>query len=60
MKDRSKKMTGVEQHPYRAVAQALEVIPRTLLQNCGAQTIRVITKLRVSFIIFRRKSLISC
>jgi len=46
MKDRSKKMTGVEQHPYRAVAQALEVIPRTLLQNCGAQTIRVITKLR--------------
>ncbi|OXB75057.1 UNVERIFIED_CONTAM: hypothetical protein H355_015418 [Colinus virginianus] len=39
-------MTGVEQWPYRAVAQALEVIPRTLIQNCGASTIRVLTSLR--------------
>ena len=41
-------MTGVDQWPYRAVADALEVIPRTLIQNCGASTIRTITALRVS------------
>lgn len=45
--ERSRSMTGVEQWPYRAVAQALEVIPRTLIQNCGASTIRVLTSLRV-------------
>lgn len=44
--EKSKTMTGVEQWPYRAVAQALEVIPRTLIQNCGASTIRVLTSLR--------------
>ncbi|XP_006641790.1 T-complex protein 1 subunit gamma [Lepisosteus oculatus] len=44
--ERAKSMTGVEQWPYRAVAQALEVIPRTLIQNCGASTIRVLTSLR--------------
>ncbi|XP_015672107.1 T-complex protein 1 subunit gamma [Protobothrops mucrosquamatus] len=44
--EKSKVMTGVEQWPYRAVAQALEVIPRTLIQNCGASTIRVLTSLR--------------
>uniref|UniRef100_A0A8C7S681 T-complex protein 1 subunit gamma n=1 Tax=Oncorhynchus mykiss TaxID=8022 RepID=A0A8C7S681_ONCMY len=42
----SKALTGVEQWPYRALAQALEVIPRTLIQNCGASTIRVLTSLR--------------
>ncbi|XP_029514156.1 T-complex protein 1 subunit gamma [Oncorhynchus nerka] len=42
----SKTLTGVEQWPYRALAQALEVIPRTLIQNCGASTIRVLTSLR--------------
>lgn len=30
----------------RAVAQALEIIPRTLAQNCGANTIRTLTALR--------------
>lgn len=44
--EKSKSMTGVEQWPYRAVAQALEVIARTLIQNCGASTIRVLTSLR--------------
>ena len=43
--EKSKAMTGVEQWPYRAVAQALEVIPRTLIQNCGASTIRLLTSL---------------
>jgi hypothetical protein len=37
---------GAEQGPYRAVGQALEVIPRTLAQNCGANVIRTLTKLR--------------
>ncbi|XP_052901835.1 T-complex protein 1 subunit gamma [Anopheles moucheti] len=34
------------QGPYRAVAQALEIIPRTLTQNCGGNTIRTLTALR--------------
>lgn len=32
--------------PYLAVANALEIIPRTLAQNCGANTIRTLTALR--------------
>ena len=36
----------MEQYPYRAVGAALEVIPRTLAQNCGANIIRTLTKLR--------------
>ena len=43
----AKKQGGVESLPFAAVGQAMEVIPRTLCQNCGADTIRVITKLRV-------------
>ncbi len=34
------------QGPYRAAGQALEVIPRTLAQNCGTNVIRALTKLR--------------
>ena len=37
---------GVQQYPFRAVGDALEVIPRTLLQNCGAHVVRVMTALR--------------
>ncbi|CAI8022553.1 T-complex protein 1 subunit gamma [Geodia barretti] len=44
--ERSKSVVGVGQWAYRAIAKALEVIPRTLLQNCGANTIRVLTALR--------------
>jgi len=44
--EKSKSIEGVEQWPYRAVAQALEVIPRTLTQNCGANVVRVLTDLR--------------
>jgi T-complex protein 1 subunit gamma len=43
---KSKTITGVEQYPYRAVAEALEVIPRTLIENCGGNVVRVLTKLR--------------
>eukprot|EP00736_Rhodelphis_marinus_P007380 Rmarinus@m.26071 len=42
----SKKIEGVEQWPYCAVAMGLEVIPRTLAENCGASVIRLITELR--------------
>merc|ERR1719436_217911 len=43
---KAKKVEGVLQMPYKAVATALEVIPRTLIQNAGGQTIRVMTELR--------------
>ncbi|KAI8928608.1 chaperonin Cpn60/TCP-1 family [Entophlyctis helioformis] len=42
----AKSMSGVEQWPYRAVATALEVIPRTLIQNCGGNAVKVLTQLR--------------
>ncbi|XP_047003488.1 T-complex protein 1 subunit gamma [Schistocerca americana] len=44
--EKAKSVQGVGQWPYQAVAQALEVIPRTLAQNCGANTIRTLTALR--------------
>lgn len=45
---KGKAMEGVAGAPFRAVADALEVIPRTLVQNCGGNAIRVLTELRVS------------
>lgn len=36
--EKSKAMTGMEEWPDRAVAQASEVIPRTLIHNCGVST----------------------
>ena len=48
LNEKAKSVAGVQQWPYRAVSKALEIIPRTLLQNCGANTIRVLTSLRVS------------
>ncbi|KAJ2747617.1 T-complex protein 1 subunit gamma, partial [Coemansia pectinata] len=37
---------GVEQWPYAGVAEALEVIPRTLIQNGGGNAMRTLTELR--------------
>lgn len=37
---------GVEKLPFKAIASALEIIPRTLAQNCGADTFRLLTQLR--------------
>ena len=37
---------GISKYPYAAIGNALEVIPRTLAQNCGANVIRVLTDLR--------------
>ncbi|KAL7414065.1 T-complex protein 1 [Mrakia frigida] len=42
----AKSMEGVEGVPVKAVADALEVIPRTLVQNCGGNAMRVLTDLR--------------
>ncbi|KAB8209485.1 chaperonin Cpn60/TCP-1 family [Aspergillus parasiticus] len=42
----AKSIEGVQQWPYKAVADAMEVIPRTLAQNAGASPIRVLTRMR--------------
>ncbi len=46
LSERAKTIDGTEQWAYRAVGEALEIIPRTLAQNCGADTVRLITALR--------------
>jgi len=46
LSEKAASIEGVEQWPYRAVGAAMEVIPRTLAQNCGANVIRTLTKLR--------------
>merc|ERR1711992_145162 len=43
---KAKSLNGVIQWPYKALSGALEIIPRTLAQNCGANTIRTLTALR--------------
>lgn len=40
------KIEGVQQFPFKAVGEALEVIPRTLAQNCGTSVLRIMTQLR--------------
>lgn len=44
--ERAKLLAGVERRAYEAAALALEIIPRTLAQNCGANVIRTLTALR--------------
>ena len=44
---RARAVTGVEAGSFRAVADALEVIPRTLVQNAGGNAMRALTALRV-------------
>ncbi|KAK9765154.1 T-complex protein 1 subunit gamma [Basidiobolus ranarum] len=44
--EKAKTLGGVEQWPYMAVSEAMEVIPRTLVQNCGGNPIKVLTQLR--------------
>lgn len=55
--EKAKSVAGIHQWPYRAVATALEIIPRTLIQNCGGNVIRTLTALKVrnksSLIIFK-------
>lgn len=40
------KLEEVQQGPFLAVGEAMEVIPRTLAQNCGVSVIRTVTQLR--------------
>lgn len=46
LNEKAKSIKGVHQWPYRQVIKALEVIPRTLIQNCGGDSIRTLTALR--------------
>jgi T-complex protein 1 subunit gamma len=46
LQEKGKAIEGVEQWPYRALAEAFEIIPRTLIQNCGGNPIRVLTELK--------------
>lgn len=46
LEQKGKLIEGVAQWPYRAVAEAMEVIPRTLIQNSGNSPIKVLTQLR--------------
>jgi len=45
LNEKSKAILGVGQWPYRALADALKIIPKTLMQNCGVNTIRTMTTL---------------
>jgi len=42
----SKYIEGAASFPFKAVAEALEIIPKTLIENCGGSTIRLLTALR--------------
>jgi len=44
--EKSKSIAGVEQYPYHSVGLGFEVIPRTLIQNCGVDVVKVLTSLR--------------
>lgn len=46
LEEKAKLLEGIEQWPYRSVAEAMEVIPRTLIQNCGGNAIKTLTQLR--------------
>ena len=46
LKEMGDKVEGAMQWPYKALAGAFEVIPRTLAQNCGADVVRILTELR--------------
>lgn len=42
----ARRIEGIEVGPIKAVAEAMEVIPRTLIQNCGGNSIKTLTALR--------------
>ena len=37
---------GISKWPYASIAECMEVIPRTLAENCGTNVIRTLTELR--------------
>lgn len=46
LSEKAKTIEGIGQWPYQAVADSFEIIPRTLIQNCGGNPIRVLAQLR--------------
>jgi len=50
------KVEGVQQGPFQSVGEAMEVIPRTLAQNCGVSVIRTVTELRAKHAAFYDKA----
>jgi len=46
LQEKAKTIEGLQQLPLKALSYALEVIPRTLATNCGADVVRIITELR--------------
>eukprot|EP00760_Papus_ankaliazontas_P004365 PhM_4_TR11836/c0_g1_i1/m.62109/K09495/CCT3, TRIC5; T-complex protein 1 subunit gamma len=44
--EKSRSVAGSQQLAYQTLASALEVIPRTLAQNCGCNVIRTLTEIR--------------
>jgi len=46
LEEKAKSVEGVMQWPYKAIARAMEIIPKTLIQNCGVNSIRTLTALR--------------
>ena len=42
----SKNIEGIQQWPFKALASALEIIPKILATNCGSDVVRTITELR--------------
>lgn len=43
---KASEIEGIQQWSYKALASSLEVIPRTLAQNCGCDVVRLLTELR--------------
>jgi len=50
LSEKAKTIEGIMQWPYQAVADAMEVIPRTLVQNCGGSPIKILTQLRAKHV----------
>ncbi|OLL23979.1 T-complex protein 1 subunit gamma [Neolecta irregularis DAH-3] len=50
LSEKAKTIEGVMQWPYQAVADAMEVIPRILVQNCGGSPIKILTQLRAKHV----------
>jgi T-complex protein 1 subunit gamma len=48
LNNKAKTVEGLEQFPLKAAAQAFEVIPRTLIENCGGSIVRILTELRAT------------
>jgi T-complex protein 1 subunit gamma len=42
----AKQIGGVQQWPFKSLADALEIIPKTLIENCGGKAIKALTELR--------------